>query len=231
MKTDYASHDQIYQRFRAEGRSGWSNAQEVRKAVEVLRRLMKVDGLPRHGRLLELGCGAGDLVLNLAGNGFELHGVDIAPTAIEWATETARARGIQADFQVGNVLTLDNYANEEFDLVLDGHCFHCIIGDDRARFLHSAWRVLKPGGALIVATMCDGPSSSSIRGHFDPMSRCVVRHGVAQRYLGLAQSILDELRSSGYAVVLWERQPPLGAEDEAELLAVARKAAPTPPFG
>lgn len=231
MKTDYASHDQIYRRFRAEGRSGWSNEQEVQRAVSAFRRLIRVDGLPSHGSLLELGCGAGDLVLNLALNGFKLHGVDIAPTAVEWATEKARALGLQAEFRVGNVLTLDGYKNEEFDLVLDGHCFHCIIGEDRAQFLRSAWRVLKPRGALILATMCDGPCSPAVQEHFDDSSRCVVRDGVAQRYLGMAQSILEELKSSGYQVVSWERQPPLDLNDEAELLAVARKAGPTPPLG
>ena len=39
---------------------------------------------PRSGRVLELGCGAGDLSLALAEHGYEVHGVDIAPTAIDF---------------------------------------------------------------------------------------------------------------------------------------------------
>jgi ubiquinone/menaquinone biosynthesis C-methylase UbiE len=31
-------------------------------------------------------------------------------------------------------------------LKLDNHCFHCIIGPDRAQFLREAFRVLKPAG-------------------------------------------------------------------------------------
>jgi len=39
----------------------------------------------RGGRLLEMGCGAGNLTVWLAGQGFEVCGVDISPTAISWA--------------------------------------------------------------------------------------------------------------------------------------------------
>ena len=51
-----------------------------------------------------------------------------------------------AHFQTGNVLNLTWHASNSFDIVLDGHCFHCIIGPDRAQFLREAFRVLKPAG-------------------------------------------------------------------------------------
>ncbi len=84
MKINYASDDQIYRRLRAEGQSGWSNEQEAQRTAGSFRRLMQVGGLPSHGSHPELGCGAGDLALNLAGSGFELHGVDVSPTASAW---------------------------------------------------------------------------------------------------------------------------------------------------
>jgi ubiquinone/menaquinone biosynthesis C-methylase UbiE len=69
--------------------------------------------------------------------------MDISPTAIQWAIEKAGQRGLVARFQEGDVRDLSRYASDTFEVVLDGHCFHCIIGDDRAHFMSEAFRVLK----------------------------------------------------------------------------------------
>lgn len=175
--------------------------------------------------MLELGCGAGDLSLFLAEAGYEAHGVDIAPSAIDWAREKAVTRGLQANFRVGSVLELSAFQDGYFDLVLDGYCFHCIIGPDRARFLASAMRVLKPGAVLHLATMCGEVTSGTLRAKLDPESRCVVdQDGVATRYIGLPKDILDEVRTAGFRVLEWGVKPRGDGEVEMdELLLWAAK--------
>jgi ubiquinone/menaquinone biosynthesis C-methylase UbiE len=226
MRTDYPVHDQQYRKRKAEGWPGWDTAEVIRENLATFREMMRTEGVPRSGVLLELGCGAGDLTLAMAEDGFEAHGVDIAPTAISWAQEKAGQRGLRADLRVGDVLTLTDYADETFDVVLDGHCFHCIIGEDRLRFLESARRVLKPTGVLVIATMCDGPSSPGLRAYFDAETRCEVHGDVAYRYIGFAQAILQEAVQAGFQIVTWERRPPRDTDGEAELLVIARRNAP-----
>ena len=198
MKTDYAAHDDLYKRLIAEGRSGWSTAEHIQQKVdECLEKYA-----PKTGRLLELGCGDGEFSLRLAKKGFDIYGVDISPTAISWAREKAQKYNLKAEFNVGDVLNLKGYADDFFDFVLDGSCLHCIIGKDREQCLKSVYRVLKPGGFFHVRTMCGEIQDEETRKTFDPVSRCLIRQGdIAYRYIGLAEDILDEIRTAGFNIL------------------------------
>ncbi|MEX0914200.1 MAG: methyltransferase domain-containing protein, partial [Demequina sp.] len=57
-----------------------------------------VEGLTP-GRALDLGCGEGGDVLWLAAQGWEAHGIDISPTAVERGREQAQATGASATFE------------------------------------------------------------------------------------------------------------------------------------
>ncbi len=217
MRTDYAGHDVAYQRKRAAGELGWDNAKDLAEHVAALEKLFAIGHVRRAGKLLELGCGAGNVSLYLASQGFEVHGVDIAPTAIAWARE--RAAGA-AEFHVADVLDLPG---ADFDIVVDGHCLHCIIGDDRARFLASARRALKPAGLLLVNSMCGEPTCESIRSQFDPETRCLVRGDLATRYLGTPEVILRELDEAGFEVTHAEVVAPADPESQTMLSLLAAR--------
>lgn len=204
MRTNYFGHDKQYQKRKAEGHPGWETAEVIRENLAALAAMLAAWRVPGSGKLLELGCGAGDLSLWLAQQGYQVWGVDIAPTAVQWAREKAEQRGVQVHFAVGDVLSLDDYADDFFDLVLDGCCLHCIIGDDRRRLLASALRVLKPGGLFLVKTMCNGPKTPEMKPNFDPASRCIVYGDLAIRYMGLPENIRSEITSSGFRIASWQ---------------------------
>ena len=90
MKTDYVLHDRQYQKRRAAGETGWADVETITDNLAKLGTTLTADYFPKDGRVLELGCGAGDLSLELAARGYEVSGVDIAPTAIEWAQDKAQ---------------------------------------------------------------------------------------------------------------------------------------------
>lgn len=193
----------------------------MRDTLALLEEELKGRHAPGGGKALELGCGAGDATLLLAEKGYEAHGVDIAPTAIEWARAKAVQRGVKVDFRVGNVLDLAEYPDDDFDLVLDGHCLHCIIGKDRALFLASARRVLKAGAVLHVKTMCGDIAGNELADRYDPESRCLLSEdGVATRYLGQPEDILDEIRSAGYQLLDWRVEPRTDEVDDMDDLLV-----------
>ncbi|TVR54482.1 MAG: class I SAM-dependent methyltransferase [Spirochaetaceae bacterium] len=52
-------------------------------------------------RAIDLGCGTGKSAVWLAEHGFDVVGVDLAPTAIRNANELARVRGVSATFVAG----------------------------------------------------------------------------------------------------------------------------------
>jgi len=227
MKTKYEGHEDVYQKYRTQPeRVGWDDAEQLAANIASMERILQWPTFPKAGRVLELGCGAGNICIELAKRGFEVCGVDIAPTAIEWAKQSSLAAGVFGEYSVGNVLELADFPDATFDVVLDGHCLHCIIGEDRLRFFANARRLLRPGGTLLVRTMCNEvPKGLMERGNFDPATRCTISAmGYATRYFGWANDIIREVIDAEFNVV--QLQVDLAKvdveEDLDELIMVAR---------
>ncbi|HLA44614.1 MAG TPA: class I SAM-dependent methyltransferase, partial [Aggregatilineales bacterium] len=98
--------------------------------------------------VLDVGCGAGITILELAQRGYQVSGVDLAPMMIEKAQELARKQGLSCDLRVASADRLP-YDNEVFDRVialgLPGN-----LRDDTA-CLAEIWRVLRPQGQILVS--------------------------------------------------------------------------------
>jgi len=73
-------------------------------------------------RLLDIGCGDGAISAWLAGRGFEVTGVDLAPSAIKLAKETHHAPNLH--FDVADVTR--SLPQRGFDGLLDRGCLHLI---------------------------------------------------------------------------------------------------------
>jgi SAM-dependent methyltransferase len=108
------------------------------------------------GRALEVGCGTGTNAWWLAGQGFDVLGVDVSPLAIEKARAKATP-GATCRFEVADFLAAPPAG--PFDVVLDRGCWH--VFDEAAQRLTFAANVaaaLAPGGhwlSLIGST--EGP--------------------------------------------------------------------------
>lgn len=179
---------------------------------------------PKQGRLLELGCGAGNLTIYFAQAGYNVTGIDIAPTAIDWAIKNAAKASVNVTFIQGDVLELAEIPDTSFDIALDGRCFHCLIGNDRAQFLQTAHRILKHNGILVINTMCNEvPQTSYWSDHFDSETRCTMHDGLATRYIGDSNDILQEIIHAEFRVLDVEVLPPRNQEDLADLQVIAEK--------
>jgi len=195
---DYGRHDTVYRALRARGASGWGTPQE--DAILLGQVLSCLPAPP--ARILELGSGAGNLTWALARLGYDVDGVDISPTAVGWARERAPAESPigKAEFRIDNVVALQTCVGSSLDVVVDGHCLHCIVGDDRARCLAAVRRVLKPGGRFVALTMCGQILDERMRAAFDPGKQWLVAQGRPVRHIGSAPSICAEIVAAGFAI-------------------------------
>ena len=118
-------------------------------------RALERDGWIR-GAVLDVGCGTGEHTIHLAERGYDVIGVDVSPAGIDQARAGAAARGVNARFEVGDAFDLGD--EPRFDTVLDSALFHIFDDDDRARYVRSLHRVVRPGGFVHVLALSDyGP--------------------------------------------------------------------------
>lgn len=191
------SFEKSYQTLKKQNKEGWNPEVISKSMFEIATKVLKRDNI-YNGSLLDLGCGDGKLTIKFAQNGYETYGIDISPTAISWAEERAETQSVDAKFQVGNALDLP-YFSEKFNIVIDSFCFHCIIGKDRKKFLSEVFRVLTNNGILIIMTKCGNPKDPNYP--FDPITRCKIENGMPTRYMGLSESIIDEVKNAGFNIL------------------------------
>ncbi len=158
----YYDHEPAYRRIAESGGTGWDDlfADRPPDSYVALDDFLASPLAPPPCVALDLGCGGGQVAIRLASRGHRVTGVDFSPTAI--ALARANAGSLSITFLEGDCLALA-LPDESFDLAIDNHVLHCLIGDDRARFLREIVRVLRPGGLLFSDTM-------SREGDFDPAS-------------------------------------------------------------
>jgi SAM-dependent methyltransferase len=106
------------------------------------------------GAVLDAGCGTGENGLHVASLGLHVLGVDVARTAVSIAAEKAAARGLDADFVVGDALHLDRLGRA-FDTVLDCGLFHAFDSDERRAYVASVASVTGRGADLYVLCFSD----------------------------------------------------------------------------
>jgi SAM-dependent methyltransferase len=99
------------------------------------------------GALLDAGCGTGEHTILASRHGARALGIDIAARAIEIARGKASERGVDARFQVLDVLSLGTLG-EDFETVVDSGLFHVLDDNARDRYITAVHDVLRPGGHL-----------------------------------------------------------------------------------
>ena len=155
---------------------------------------------PPPARMLELGCGNGMSSFLMARRGYEVFGIDIAETAVAWAQERFATAGLRGSFRKGNVCDMPFYGDCAFDIVFDGSCLHCLIGQDRAQCLAEVRRILHRDGVFIVSSMCGPPKSEEAKARFDEKTGCLMEGGRPYRTLKPLTALEQELSEAGFAV-------------------------------
>jgi len=128
--------------------------------VEAQEKLMeKLAGLIRispHDKILDVGSGMGGSSLYLADKySANVTGITLSQKQVNIASHAAKERQIQnVTFKVEDALTMESFADNTFDVVWSLES--CEQFYDKALFIRQAYRVLKPGGSLMLATWCSG---------------------------------------------------------------------------
>jgi len=124
---------------------------------EIARRLGKVESV------LDVGCGDGTLVRFLAEHvAREAIGVDIAGSIFSEERISEDGNSHLAECVEGDAHFMDSFADNRFDAMVTVHTFHEL--SDPMAALREARRVLKPGGAILIADFAKGHEGERIWG-------------------------------------------------------------------
>lgn len=195
IRRKYYDHEPAYQRIAAAGGKAWDDLYADRDydPFRALDEFLASPFAPRRGRALDLGCGGGQASAQLSERGFEVTGIDFSETAINLAR--ANVRGAQ--FVVGDCLALP-FADGAFDLVIDNHVLHCLVGEDRGRFLREAARVLCAPGVAFSETMSREGELDLAKLNVDPAT-FVSRHG--NRYWTTRSELDADFERAGLSIL------------------------------
>jgi SAM-dependent methyltransferase len=132
-------------------------------------------------RVLDLGCGTGGNAWFLAREGFETHGIDGSPTAIEKAIRRLSEDGLVAAFIVGDLSELEQrYDASRFDVVIAAGVLQCNPAKAGERILAQAFTLLKPGGRVFATMTAAGTTGEGIGTQVEPGTFTDIREGALQ---------------------------------------------------
>jgi cyclopropane fatty-acyl-phospholipid synthase-like methyltransferase len=114
------------------------------------------------GRAIDLGCGTGTNVINMAKRGWQVTGVDISRHAINQAQRKARAARVNPTLHQEDVIRLSSVSGQ-FDLALDIGCFHSLPQEDRSLYAATVSRIVNPGGTYLLYTWLAGDANAGSR--------------------------------------------------------------------
>jgi ubiquinone/menaquinone biosynthesis C-methylase UbiE len=129
------------------------------------RRLLAQAAIMPGARVLEIGCGTGNLTI-LAKRlqpGADVVGTDPDPKALARARRKAQSRGLTIQFAEAFAQRLP-FPDGSFDVVLSAMMLHHIPRDVRLEALREARRVLRPAGSLHVVDFAGGAAGGGLHG-------------------------------------------------------------------
>jgi ubiquinone/menaquinone biosynthesis C-methylase UbiE len=113
--------------------------------------MMEAAGIKSTDRVLDAGCGVGGSSIFLASIlDCKVTGITLSEKQVKQAKEFAMKKEVDrlVDFKVMDYCKTE-FPDESFDIVWG--CESICYADDKEKFIKEAWRLLKPGGRLVVA--------------------------------------------------------------------------------
>jgi len=174
-------------------------------------------------RILDLGCGTGDLSLEIAAqtkSPIEITGVDFSRPMLDLAAEKARLRGLNVKYVEGDASKLpfpDNY----FDSIGIAFAFRNMTFNNShaAKHISEVIRILRPGGRFIIVESSQ-PKNRFIkavdhlyvRGFAYPLGWWISGYRGAYKYLSFSathyyspEELKDLLLKTGFSKVSFQR--------------------------
>ncbi|MEJ2006819.1 MAG: class I SAM-dependent methyltransferase [Acidobacteriota bacterium] len=118
----------------------------------------RVTQLARGPRVLDVGCGTGNVALRLAARGLHVTGVELSPEMLDVARRKM-SPGLEARWvQTGAVELTDHFQPVSFDTIVSVLLFSELSPAEQAETLRQCYLLLRRGGQLIICDEVRAPT-------------------------------------------------------------------------
>jgi ubiquinone/menaquinone biosynthesis C-methylase UbiE len=112
-----------------------------------------VSRIDKGQRVIDLGCGTGELTLRAAKKGAKVKGIDVNPQMLEIAQKRVMEADLTQNVELCEmgVAELGSEKSDSYDAVMSSLCFSELTEDEVMYTLKEVKRILNPGGILLIA--------------------------------------------------------------------------------
>lgn len=191
------------------GADGTEKKERRQAQIDLIEEVLRWAQVEQAENILDVGCGIGGSSLYLAGKYNALAtGITLSPVQATRAKQRAAEFGLsdRANFQVADALNMP-FADNSFDLIWSLESGEHM--PDKVKFLQECYRVLKPGGTMIVVTWChrplDTPLTSEEQKHLEEIYRvyCLPYVISLPQYEEIARQLpLQNLRTADWSTAV-----------------------------
>ncbi len=153
IKNELTDEDTWLKGFFASQHDNWDgkfrtrNFHELRCRDLTLFELGNVDGK----KVLDVGCGSGEYMLTVAKMGARVFGQDLGGVQVDTANHRLKKHQVNGKAFIGDAQNL-SFENNYFDIVYSTDFFEHITLETKQKVIAEIYRVLKPGGRLVIKT-------------------------------------------------------------------------------
>ncbi len=186
------------------------------KLQELRQRTADLAHVQSGDKVLDVGCGTGTLAMFVAprvGAAGRVFGIDPGTQQIACARSKAARRDLPIEFQVGVIEHLD-FPDRTFDVVLSTIMMHHLSDTLKRQGLAEIFRVLNPGGRLVIADFNRPEEQPAQSKRFGPGGSRMENLEALVKEAGFIQVEMDEMQlprfpghSAGFAGFVSAKKP------------------------
>ncbi len=128
--------------------------------------------IKKKDKVLDVGSGTGNIALKIKEKGAVVSGIDISKEGVE----IHRKKDPDAKLMVGDVSKKLPYSDNTFDKIYSNNTLYTIPREKRKQIFVEFYRVLKPGGKIVVSNVIEGFSPRAI--YFDHIKKETKQKGI-----------------------------------------------------